>query len=189
MTLAKEIGLYMIIRPGPYVNAEANAGGLPLWATTGAYGKLRDNDPRYLEALTPYWANISKIIAPHLITNGGNVILYQIENEYAEQWLDEETQEPNTSGQEYMQYLEDVARENGIDAPLIHNLPNMVGQYARLLKIQNFWLIHTRTVTHGPRTSPTLLEMSMSLAWTAIPLAGPAMSVSVSQLTESISHM
>ncbi|KAB8201123.1 putative beta-galactosidase B [Aspergillus parasiticus] len=127
MTLAKEIGLYMIIRPGPYVNAEANAGGLPLWATTGAYGKLRDNDPRYLEALTPYWANISKIIAPHLITNGGNVILYQIENEYAEQWLDEETHEPNTSGQEYMQYLEDVARENGIDAPLIHNLPNMNG--------------------------------------------------------------
>ncbi|KAE8148489.1 putative beta-galactosidase B [Aspergillus avenaceus] len=127
MTLAKDLGLYMIIRPGPYVNAEANAGGLALWATTGAYGELRDNDPRFLDALTPYWSNVSEIIAPHLITNGGNVILFQIENEYSEQWLDEETKEPNTSGQEYMQYLEDVSRENGIDAPLIHNLPNMNG--------------------------------------------------------------
>ncbi|KAB8231913.1 glycoside hydrolase family 35 protein [Aspergillus alliaceus] len=127
MTLAKEIGLYLIIRPGPYVNAESNAGGLALWATTGAYGKLRDNDLRYLDALTPYWANVSEIIAPHLITNGGNIILYQVENEYAEQWSDFENREPNNSGEEYMQYLQDVARENGIDAPLFHNLPNMNG--------------------------------------------------------------
>ncbi|KAF7595028.1 hypothetical protein BBP40_007629 [Aspergillus hancockii] len=127
MTLAKEVGLYLIIRPGPYVNAEANAGGQALWATTGAYGALRNNDPRYLDALTPYWANVSQIIAPHLITNGGNVILYQIENEFGEQWKNEKTQEPNTPAQKYMQYLQDVSRENGINTPLFHNLPNMNG--------------------------------------------------------------
>lgn len=78
MELAKELGMYMIIRPGPYVNAEANAGGYPLWLTTGSYGSLRTNDTKYTEAWTPYWSNISRIVQPHLITNGGNVLLYQV---------------------------------------------------------------------------------------------------------------
>ncbi|KAK6065263.1 beta-galactosidase b [Seiridium cupressi] len=127
MTLAKDVGLYMIIRPGPYVNAEANAGGFPLWVTTGAYGGLRDNDTRYTEAWTPYWSTIAQIISPHLITNGGNVILYQIENELGNQWIDIANRTNNVAAQEYMQLLEDTARENGIDVPLTHNLPNMNG--------------------------------------------------------------
>ncbi|KAI0121127.1 beta-galactosidase B [Xylariales sp. AK1849] len=127
MTLAKEVGLFMIVRPGPYVNAEANAGGFPLWVTTGEYGALRDNDTRYTEAWTPYMTEISKIIAPHLITNGGNVILFQIENELGKQWTNVTTKTDNPPAQEYMQSLEDTARANGIDVPLTHNLPNMNG--------------------------------------------------------------
>ncbi|KAH6645415.1 putative beta-galactosidase B [Truncatella angustata] len=127
MTLAKDLGLYMIIRPGPYVNAEANAGGFPLWVTTGAYGGLRDNDTRYTEAWTPYFSTISQIIAPHLITNGGNVILFQIENELGNQWTNIKKRISNVAAQEYMQLLEDTARDNGIDVPLTHNLPNMNG--------------------------------------------------------------
>lgn len=50
-TLAKEIGLYILFRPGPYVNAEATAGGFPGWVTTGAYGTLRNNDTRYTDAV------------------------------------------------------------------------------------------------------------------------------------------
>ncbi|KAI0400807.1 glycoside hydrolase superfamily [Xylaria palmicola] len=125
MTLAKDLGMYMIIRPGPYINAEANAGGFPLWVTTGAYGGLRDNDPRYTEAWTPYMTEISKIVAPHLITNGGNVVLFQIENELGNQWLDRATKTPNVPVQEYMELLEKNARENGIDVPLTHNSPNL----------------------------------------------------------------
>ncbi|KAK8075556.1 family 35 glycoside hydrolase [Apiospora hydei] len=127
MTLAKELGMYMIIRPGPYVNAEANAGGFPLWVTTGAYGELRDNDPRYTEAWKPYMSEISRIIAPHLVTNGGNVVLFQIENELGNQWTDIANRTDNVPVQEYMQLLEQTARENGIDVPLTHNLPNMNG--------------------------------------------------------------
>ncbi|KAI1856434.1 hypothetical protein JX265_011681 [Neoarthrinium moseri] len=127
MTLAKDLGLYMIIRPGPYVNAEANAGGFPLWVTTGAYGALRDNDTRYTDAWTPYFSEISQIIAPHLITNGGNVILFQIENELGNQWTNIKNKTDNPSAQQYMQLLSDVARDNGIDVPLTHNLPNMNG--------------------------------------------------------------
>ena len=78
MTLAKEIGLYLLIRPGPYVNAEANAGGFPVWVTTGEYGSLRDDDPRFTAAWKDYWTEISHIIKPHLITNGGNVAMFQV---------------------------------------------------------------------------------------------------------------
>lgn len=78
MTLAQEIGLYLLIRPGPYVNAEANAGGFPVWVTTGEYGGLRDDDPRFTAAWKDYWTEISKIIKPHLITNGGNVAMFQV---------------------------------------------------------------------------------------------------------------
>ncbi|KAK7914118.1 hypothetical protein PG985_011821 [Apiospora marii] len=127
MTLAKELGMYMIIRPGPYVNAEANAGGFPLWVTTGAYGALRDNDPRYTAAWKPYMGEISRIIAPHLVTNGGNVVLFQIENELGNQWIDIANRTDNVPVQEYMELLGETARENGIDVPLTHNLPNMNG--------------------------------------------------------------
>lgn len=71
----------MLFRPGPYVNAEANAGGFPLWLTTGAYGTLRNNDTRYTAAWEPYFSKLSEIVSEYLITKGGNVILYQVSSE------------------------------------------------------------------------------------------------------------
>jgi len=70
--------MYLLIRPGPYVNAEANAGGFPAWLTTGEYGALRTDDPKYTAAWTPFFSRISQIISPHLVTNGGNVIMFQV---------------------------------------------------------------------------------------------------------------
>lgn len=126
--IAKEIGLWVIFRPGPYVNAETNAGGFPGWVTTGAYGSLRDNDTRYTEAWTPYFAAISRLVSKHTITNGGNVILYQLENEFASQFKDPVKKTPNYPSIEYMENLERVARENGIDIPLFTNAPNPNGR-------------------------------------------------------------
>lgn len=125
MDLAEELGLYMMVRPGPYVNAETNAGGFPLWATTGAYGALRDDDPRYTAAWAPYWGNVSRLVAPRLVTNGGNVILFQVENELGAQWEDVAARAPDAAAGGYMQLLEDAARAGGIDVPLTHNDPNM----------------------------------------------------------------
>ncbi|KAK0629349.1 beta-galactosidase [Bombardia bombarda] len=127
MTLAKELGLFMIVRPGPYVNAEVNAGGYPLWLTTGEYGDLRTDDPKYTAAWMPYWKKVSEIVRPHLITNGGNVIMYQIENELGNQWTDIASKALNVPAANYMQLLEDSARASGIDVPLSHNSPNMNG--------------------------------------------------------------
>lgn len=147
MTIAEELGIYLLIRPGPYVNAEANAGGFPLWLTTGEYGELRDDDPRYTEAWSGYWEEISKIIVPHLVTNGGNVAMFQvrefvqfpfhvfncgtdwnvkIENEHGYQWEDVEERILHEPVANYMQLLQDSARDAGIDVPVFHNSPNAV---------------------------------------------------------------
>jgi hypothetical protein len=123
--IAKDIGLYVIFRPGPYVNAEANAGGFPGWLTTGDYGTLRNNDSRYTEAWQPYMEKMSEVVLPHTVTNGGNVILYQLENEYGNQFLNVTAKTPNATAIDYMVLLEDTVRSASIDIPTLHNNPNL----------------------------------------------------------------
>ncbi|KAH7333386.1 glycoside hydrolase family 35 protein [Rhexocercosporidium sp. MPI-PUGE-AT-0058] len=125
LEITKTIGLYVLFRPGPYVNAESNAGGFPGWLTTGAYGTLRNNDSRYTVAWMPYFTKYSEIVAKHQITKGGSVFIYQIENEYGSQWTNVATRTPNYPAIAYMETLEKCARDAGIDVPLIHNNPNM----------------------------------------------------------------
>lgn len=124
--LAKELGLYIIVRPGPYVNAEASAGGFPLWLTTGEYGSLRNNDTRYTNAWTPYFTKMSQITSKYQVTNGENAMVYQIENEYGDQWVGSASKRvPNEDAISYMELLEANARANGITVPLTANDPNM----------------------------------------------------------------
>ncbi|RDW82360.1 hypothetical protein BP6252_03472 [Coleophoma cylindrospora] len=123
--ITKQVGLYVLFRPGPYINAEASAGGFPGWLTTGEYGSTRNNDTRYTEAWTPYFSGVSKIISDHQVTNGGSVFIYQIENEYGQQWINTAKKTPNETAIAYMELLEASARSNGIDVPLVHNNPNM----------------------------------------------------------------
>lgn len=79
---AKKAGIYVLARPGPYINAEVSGGGFPGWLQRNP-GLLRTRDPRYLEATDNYVQSMSKIIAKAQITNGGPVILLQPENEYS----------------------------------------------------------------------------------------------------------
>ncbi|KAL4735663.1 glycoside hydrolase superfamily [Aspergillus similis] len=124
--LAKELGMYIIVRPGPYVNAEASAGGFPLWLTTGAYGSTRNDDPRYTAAWEPYFAEVSEITSKYQVTDGHNTLCYQIENEYGQQWIgDPRDRNPNQTAIAYMELLQASARENGITVPLTGNDPNM----------------------------------------------------------------
>lgn len=123
LDICKELGLYAIWRAGPYVNAETTAGGFALWATTGAYGTLRNNDTRYTDAWLPYMKQYTTILEKHQVTKGGNLLLFQIENEIAGQRL--------SSGAEnwpliaYMQRLEQTSRDSGLVIPLFTNAPNM----------------------------------------------------------------
>ncbi|CAK7214120.1 hypothetical protein SBRCBS47491_002041 [Sporothrix bragantina] len=120
---AKDAGLWVIARPGPYCNAETNAGGLPLWGSDGSLGKVRTDDATYYKAWQPWIAAIGKIIARNQITNGGPVILTQVENE-----LTETRHSATDSLVVYMQQLEAAFRAAGImSTPFTSNEKGMRG--------------------------------------------------------------
>ncbi|KAF3930808.1 Beta-galactosidase [Dactylellina cionopaga] len=79
---AKEAGLYVIARPGPYVNAETTGGGFPGWGTR-VEGLWRKSNQNYTDAWKPFVEEFGKIIAKNEITKGGPIILVQVENEYS----------------------------------------------------------------------------------------------------------
>ncbi|KAK0636102.1 glycoside hydrolase superfamily [Bombardia bombarda] len=121
LEMAKEVGLYVLVRSGPYINGELSAGGMPLWVTTGAYGDLRSNGTEFTDAWTPYQDGMAKLVRPFQLTEGGTVIMYQIENEYGNQWRNVNSKTPNLQAISYMEKLEENARKNGIVVPTIHN--------------------------------------------------------------------
>src|ERR1041384_1959084 len=83
LALAQEVGLYVIARPGPYINAETDGGGFPGWLAT-LPDRARSDAAGYLAATDEWQVHIDAILARHqLTTGGGTVILYQIENELA----------------------------------------------------------------------------------------------------------
>ena len=113
---AKEAGLYVIARPGPYMNAETNAGGFALWTSDGSGGNYRTSDETYRKAWTEWIAEIGPIIARNQITNGGPVILTQVENE-----LTQTRYEATNTLVVYMEQIKTAFKDAGIVVPLTHN--------------------------------------------------------------------
>ena len=116
LDIAKEVGLYVIARPGPYCNAETNGGGLALWGSDGSMGRLRTSNETYHQAWLPWITEISSILAKNQISKGGNVIINQIENE-----LQETTHSPTDTLVLYMEQLENATRSAGIVVPFSSN--------------------------------------------------------------------
>ncbi|GAA4197059.1 beta-galactosidase [Microbispora amethystogenes] len=106
---AERAGLYVVARPGPYINAETTGGGFPGWLKN-VPGRGRSSDPGFTEAYRDWLHHINPIIARHQVGRGGSVILYNAENEYA----------ANTDAA-YMQDIQDQARADGIDVPITTN--------------------------------------------------------------------
>lgn len=80
--IAQEEGMWVILRPGPYTCAEWEMGGLPWWLLKNDNIKLRTKDPLYIKASQNYLNEVGKVLAPLQITNGGPIIMVQVENEY-----------------------------------------------------------------------------------------------------------
>ncbi len=81
--LAQKEGLWVIVRPGPYVCAEWEMGGLPWWLLRHEGVTLRDDeDPYFLERVGIFEREIGKRLAPLTIENGGPILMVQVENEY-----------------------------------------------------------------------------------------------------------
>jgi len=79
---AKEVGLNVILRPGPYVCAEWDFGGLPAWLLRNADMKIRCNDASFMKATEKYLNRLGKELKGLQINNGGPIIMVQLENEY-----------------------------------------------------------------------------------------------------------
>ncbi|MEU4745619.1 beta-galactosidase, partial [Actinosynnema sp. NPDC023658] len=103
--IADELGLYVVARPGPYINAETSGGGFPAWLKT-VPGRARSSDPGYTAAYRDWLSHLNPIIARHQVSRGGSVIAYNVENEYAV-----------NVDPAYMRDLQDQARAAGIDVP------------------------------------------------------------------------
>ncbi|HWK04482.1 MAG TPA: beta-galactosidase family protein [Puia sp.] len=80
--LCKEEGMWVLLRPGPYVCAEWDWGGLPFYLLKIPDIKVRCMDPRYMAAVRKYVARLSKEVAGLQCTNGGPILMVQVENEY-----------------------------------------------------------------------------------------------------------
>jgi beta-galactosidase GanA len=110
LDIAEDVGIYVIARPGPYINAETDSGGFPGWLVTQK-GRARSSAPDFTAAYRDWLRHVDPIIARHQLTKGtGTVIMYQIENEYG-----------NNTDAQYMQDQEAQVRADGITVPLSHN--------------------------------------------------------------------
>lgn len=105
---AADLGLYVIIRPGPYICAEWEFGGLPGWLLKDKNMRVRTTEGEYLTYVKRYFDHLMPHLIPHLETNGGNVILMAAENEYGSFGNDTE----------YMNRCSSMIREYGVDIPI-----------------------------------------------------------------------
>ena len=120
LTMAQEEGLYVIARPGPYVNAEISMGGLPAWMTNYS-GGLRTTDPKVLAASKAWLHAFNQIASKHLVTKGGgSVLLYQVENELLSD---------NAARGAFLKSLVSQVKSDGIDVPLFHNDYGLGGRF------------------------------------------------------------
>ncbi len=104
---AAELGLYAIVRPGPYICSEWDFGGLPWWLLKDDGIQLRCMNKSYISAVDRFFDDFIPRLAKHQITEGGNVILVQVENEYGSYGDDSE----------YIRYLADGMKNRGINVP------------------------------------------------------------------------
>ncbi|MFV8324433.1 beta-galactosidase [Flavobacterium sp. ZS1P14] len=100
--LVEKNGMYCVVRPGPYVCAEWDMGGLPWWLLKKKDIRLRDlSDSFFMERTRKFFKEAGKQLAPLQIQNGGNIIMVQVENEYASYGSDSA----------YMEAIRDNVRE------------------------------------------------------------------------------
>ncbi|ALS36716.1 beta-galactosidase [Enterococcus rotai] len=106
--LAQEIGLLVILRPSVYICAEWEFGGLPAWLLREKGMRLRSTDPRFMEKVRQYFSVLIPKLVPLQSTQGGPVIMMQIENEYGSYGMEKD----------YLRQTKQLMEEFGVDVPL-----------------------------------------------------------------------
>lgn len=106
LSIAQDLGLYAIVRPSPYICAEWEFGGFPAWLLNEQI-RIRTNETAYLKHVADYYDVLLKKIVPHQLSNGGNILMIQIENEYGSYGEEKD----------YLRSIRDLMIERGITAP------------------------------------------------------------------------
>lgn len=105
---AEELGLLVILRPSAYICAEWEFGGMPAWLLNIPNVRLRSTDNRFMEKLGNYFGHLLPKLAPYQVTEGGPVIMMQIENEYGSYGMEKE----------YLRQTKTIMQNCGISVPL-----------------------------------------------------------------------
>ncbi|EGL19327.1 glycosyl hydrolase family 35 [Paenibacillus sp. HGF7] len=126
LDLCAERGLYVIVRPGPYICAEWDMGGLPYWLERKPDMQYRKFHREFLHYVDLYWDRLVPVVLPRLLSNSGTVIMVQVENEF---------QALGKPDKAYMEYLRDGLIERGIDVPLV----TCYGAVDGAVEFRNFW--------------------------------------------------
>ena len=103
--LCQKHGMYVIVRPGPYVCAEWEMGGLPWWLLKKKDIRLREQDPYFMQRVEIFEKEVGKQLAPLTVQNGGPIIMVQVENEYGSYGKDKA----------YVGAIRDIVRKSGFD--------------------------------------------------------------------------
>ena len=138
LQLAEQAGLYVIVRPGPYICAEWSGGGFPQWlmskkpVATAREAWLQSDDPEFMRWNEHWYKAVCRVVAPHQLTRRGKgetgVILFQVENEFNRvKWF------PSEAKRDYIEQLIRIARREGIDVPVV-----------------TCWTTEARNVMQGP---------------------------------------
>ncbi|MFZ7946197.1 beta-galactosidase [Neobacillus sp. 19] len=126
LQLCADKGLYVIARPGPYICAEWDFGGLPWWLSTKTDIQYRSQDPLFLQYVDQYFDQVIPIIDDYQLTKKGTVIMVQIENEF---------QAYGKPDKAYMEYLRDGMTARGIEVPFV----TCYGGVDGAVEFLNFW--------------------------------------------------
>ena len=104
--LVQKHGMYVIVRPGPYVCAEWEMGGLPWWLLKKKDIGLRTQDPYYMERVKLFMSEVGKQLGSMQLSKGGNILMVQVENEYGAYGIDKP----------YIAQIRDIIKASGFDA-------------------------------------------------------------------------
>lgn len=158
LRLAASLGLWVILRPGPYICSEWDLGGLPSWLLRDPNMKLRTTYPGFTEAVNSFFNQLIKKVVPHQYSKGGPIIAVQVENEYGAYAQDEE----------YMAFVKQALLSRGVTELLLtsDNKDGLkLGGVKGVLETINFQRLNQDDIKYLERVQPQMPKMVMEY-WT-----------------------
>ncbi len=110
--IAEDLGLYVILRPGPYICGEWDFGGFPAWLAGKSGVSYRTNNAAYTHYYDKFFANVLPQLADMQVSRGGNIIAIQNENEYFMTTMPDRTA--------YLEFISQLFRRSGFDVPILN---------------------------------------------------------------------